>query len=58
MRLMAGVPDSEDTGVQKARPSEAKGKPLVRAGRKATDLNEEAELPDRRQMRSWRVIAN
>jgi hypothetical protein len=42
---------------KKARPSEAKGKPLARVGRKATDLDEEAELPDRRQMRSWRVIA-
>jgi hypothetical protein len=55
---MTGVSDSDDTGVKKARPSEAKGKPLARAGRKATDLNEEAELPDRRQMRSWRVIAS
>src|SRR3954451_560093 len=31
-------------------PSDAKGKPLARVGRKATDLeDEEAELPDRRQ---------
>jgi len=57
---MTGPAGSDERGVIEGQiPSDAKGKPLARVGRKATDLDvEEAELPDRRHEWSWFVNAN
>jgi hypothetical protein len=44
---MSAPPGSDERGVLEGQiPSDAKGKPLARVGRKATGLeNEDAELP-------------